>query len=276
MYICLNRVTAGGGLPFEKFVELAASSGFPGADVEMGYGAARGASAIRDLFASKKLRYGGWGLPFDWRGDQAKQEEGLRGLAAQAKIAGELGIDSCATWLMPSSKLPLIENWLFHVARLKPAAKILADNGSRLGLEFIGPYHARRQAPHEFIFTPGQMLELADAIGPNAGLLVDVFHVYTSGTTFEHLAQIPAKKIVLVHLNDAPAGAVTSLKDSNRRLPGDGVIDLSAFMAALEKAGYTGPVSLEVFNDELKKVSGQEAAQRAWAACKKALPQYTA
>jgi len=274
MHICLNRVTAGGSLPFEQFVDLAGEAGFPGADVDMGYGQKQGAAALRDLFAAKKLKYGGWGLPFDFRGDQSKQEEGIRNLAAQAKVAGELGIDSCATWLMSSSKLPLIENWLFHVARLKPAARALADCGLRLGLEFLGPYHIRRGGPHEFVFTPGQMLELADAIGPNVGLLVDAFHVYTSGTTWEHLSQISGKRIVLAHLNDAPAGPVASLQDSKRLLPGEGVMDLNAFMSALEKAGYSGPVSLEVFSDELKKMPPKEAAKKAWEATKKALPKY--
>lgn len=276
MYICLNRVTAGGGLSTEQFVQVAAAAGFPGADVDLAYAQAKGAAALVDLYASKHVKFGGWGLPFDFRGNASAQAEGLEKLWAQAKIAGQLKIDSCATWLMPSSKLPLMENWKFHVSRLQPAAKILADHGLRLGLEFIGPYHHRRSAPHEFLFTPGQMLELADAIGPNVGLLVDAFHVHTSGTTFEHLAQIPANRIVLVHLNDAPEGPVASLKDSNRRLPGQGVIDLKGFLAALTQAGYQGPASVEVFSDDLKKMPPAEAAQHAWAATRSALPDYAA
>jgi sugar phosphate isomerase/epimerase len=276
MHICLNRVTAGGGLPLDQFLDIAAAAGFPGADVDLGYGQAKGAGALGDLYAARKLKLGGWGLPFDWRGDLAKQKEGLDRLAAQAKIAAQLKADSCATWLMPSSDLPLMENWLFHVQRLKPVAAVLEENGLRLGLEFIGPHHHRRRGKHEFLFTPGQMLELAAAIGPNVGLLVDVFHLYTSGSTFDHLAQIPASKIVLAHLNDAPPGSVTSLQDSKRLLPGEGVIDLNAFMDALEKAGYTGPVSLEVFSDELKKLKPADAANRAGDACRKVLPKYMA
>jgi sugar phosphate isomerase/epimerase len=274
MHICLNRATTGGSLPLEKFVDIAASAGFQGADVDLGYAQKNGSAALRDIYESKKMTYGGWGLPFDWRGDPAGLKEGLRTLSEQAKIAGELRIDSCATWLMPSSDLPLIENWRFHVARLGPAAQVLADNGMRLGLEFIGPYHHRRRGKHEFLFTPGQMLELADAIGSNAGLLVDSFHVYTSGTTFEHLSQIPAKRIVLAHLNDAPPGPIGAIQDSNRFLPGEGVIDLNAFMDALAKAGYDGPVSLEVFSAELRKMTPADAAKRAWGAVQKALPRY--
>lgn len=226
MYICLNRATAGGSLPLEQFVALAATVGFHGADVDLSYAETSGIAALKDLYARHKLRFGTWGLPFDWRAESSKQAEGLKKLAAQAKIAAELRIDACATWLMPSSDLPLMDNWKFHVDRLKPAAALLAQHGLRLGLEFIGPYHLRRKFKHEFLHTAGQMLELADAIGPNAGLLVNSFHCHTSGMRWEHLAQIPASRIVLVHLNDAPNLPCNEVEDGNRCLPGEGVIDL--------------------------------------------------
>lgn len=274
MDICLNRATCGGKLPLEQFLTIAADAGFPGADVDLGYGQAHGAAALRELYAAKNLRFGGWGLPFDWRAESEKQAEGLAKLRAMAQVAAELKIDACATWLMPSSTMPLMDNWRFHVERLGPAARILAEHGLRLGLEFIGPYHLRRMNPHEFLFSPGAMLELADAIGPNVGLLVDLFHIHTSGATLEHLAQIPAQRIVLVHLNDAPDLPFTECKDGERLLPGEGVLDCPGFMAALEKTGYTGPVSLEVFSAELKAMNPADAARRAWAATARALPKY--
>ena len=122
MYICLNRATAGGSLAFEQFVQLAAAAGFQGADVDLGWAAARSAGALSDLFQSRGLRFGWWGLPYDWRGSEALLDAGLRDLQEMIAIASKLRIDSCCTWVMPSSDLPLSENWRFHVARLKPAA----------------------------------------------------------------------------------------------------------------------------------------------------------
>jgi sugar phosphate isomerase/epimerase len=272
IYVCLNRGTAGGNLPFDQFVQLARDSGFPGCDVDMGYAPLKGVSALRDLFESgnRKLRYGGWGVP-DWRGEASKAQEGLQQLPAQASAARELNIDHACTWIMPSSDRPFIENWNFHVERLKPVAKILADHGLRFGLEFVAPYHLRRMFKHEFIFTPALMLELADAIGPNVGLLVDCFHVHASGTSYEHLSQIPAEKIVHCHLNDCPRVAVDEIKDDQRLLPGDGAIDIGKFFGALKKSGYVGPVSLEVFNADLKKMDPLAAAKKAWSATQKVL-----
>ena len=90
MHICLNRATAGGSLPFDEFVNLAADAGFEGADVELGWARMRSVGALRDLFASRNLRFGGWGVPFDWRGDdEGKRRDGMKDLAQFAGYARE-------------------------------------------------------------------------------------------------------------------------------------------------------------------------------------------
>jgi len=272
MHICLNRGTAGRDLPYEQFVKLAADAGFPGVDVDMGWAQQHGgAGALRDLLASHNQKPGGWGPAVQWRDDIAKLDEGLTAFDAQAKIARELGIDSCATYILPSSDLPLAENWSFHVQRLRRIAEVLAHHGLRFGLEFVAPHHLRRKWKHEFIFTPGQMLELAAEVGENVGLLVDCFHVHTAGEPQQRVAEIPAGKIVLAHLNDAPKLPVHEVEDGNRLLPGEGAIDTAAFVAALKRAGYDGPVSLEVFSADLRAMPPLDAAKRAWAATQRAV-----
>ncbi len=115
------------------------------------------------------------------------------------------------------------------------------------------------------------MLELADAIGTNVGLLVDSFHCHTAGTTWQHLAEIPAEKIVLAHLNDAPRVPVGEVQDGQRVLPGNGGIDLVGFLQALRRTGYNGPMSLEVFNQQLREMPAPQAATLAWQATKRVL-----
>ena len=265
-YLCLNRGTCGGNLPLEQFVKLAADAGFDGADVDLGYAEQHGgANALADLFATRGLRFGGWGLG-NWRGSPEDAESALAALDAHARLAAELKIDACATWLMPSSDRPLMDNWAFHVERLAPCAEVLASHGLRLGLEFVSPYHLRKQGPHEFIFTPGQMLELAAAVGENVGLLVDCFHLHCAASPMSELTAIPADKIVLAHLNDAPKLPLYEVKDGERLLPGQGGIDLRGFIDALRQSGYVGPLSLEVFNADLRALPPHEAARRAFEA----------
>lgn len=208
------------------------------------------------------LRFGGWNPALDHRTEPAKRDAQLKRLQAQAKIAGELKIDSCATYIMSSSDLPFLENWRQHVQGLRPTAQVLADHGLRFGLEFLGPYHIRYSRRHEFIFTPGQMLELADDVGPNVGLLVDSYHAYTSATPWKRLGQLPAEKVVWVHFNDAAKLPLPELKDNERLLPGDGVMDGAGFLKAIHATGYKGPVSVEVFG-ALTGVEPKEAAKRA-------------
>ncbi|HUB26471.1 MAG TPA: sugar phosphate isomerase/epimerase family protein [Tepidisphaeraceae bacterium] len=265
MKVCLNRGTCGGGLSLPEFVELAAGAGFGGADVDMAWAVEHGAAALRDLYAARGMAFGGWGVPFDWRSD-SPAADGLSTLEKQARIAAEVGIDACATWLLPSSDIPLHMNWHFHVQRLSPIAKVLAGHGLRFGLEFVSPYHLRRKSKHEFVFTPMAVLELASDVGGQCGLLVDSFHLHAAGEPMSVLTQIPAERVVLVHLNDAPAGPLDSIQDGKRVLPGEGVIDLPGFLGGLAKIGYRGPVSLEVFSDTLRAMPAKQAAAKAWSA----------
>src|ERR1700748_2197383 len=98
MKICLNRATAGGGLGLDEFVALAARSGFAGADVDVNYGVEKGAAALRDLYGKHNQVFGGWPLP-DWRSEENKLTEALPNFRKAARIAAELGIDSCSTWI---------------------------------------------------------------------------------------------------------------------------------------------------------------------------------
>ena len=265
MYVCLNGGTTGRGLAFDEFAKLASSAGFPGCDVDLGYAVKHGAGALGDLFGKLNLRFGGWG-PGDWRGTPEAAAECNKQIEAAAPLAAKLGIDSCSTWIMPASDLAFADNRRFHVERLKGVATRLAAHGLRLGLEFVAPYHLRVSKPHEFVFTPGAMLEMAAEIGSNVGLLVDCFHLHCAGVPASYVAKMPADKIVLVHINDAPRVAVSDVADFDRLLPGEGAIDQKAFKAALVSAGYQGPVALEVFG-RLKDVPNDKAARLAVAAC---------
>lgn len=265
MYCCLDRGTAGRELSLEQFVQIASDAGFHGADVDLSYGVQRGAAALRKLYADRSLKFGAWGLP-DWRGPNPLSDDEMRNLGHQAKVAAELEIDRCCTYILPSGELPLMENWRFHVNRLGPIARTLADHGLRLGLEFVAPEHLRRRGRHEFIFTPGQMIELADEVGSSAGLLIDSFHCHAAMVGLDQLAGLPAGRIVWVHINDASNVPLSKLRDFERVLPGEGIIDLPGFLSALKQTGYAGGCSLEVFSPQLNALPPASAALRAWRA----------
>jgi 2-keto-myo-inositol isomerase len=85
----------------------------------------------------------------------------------------------------------------------------------------------------------------------DASLLLDVFHLYKSGTAFTALKQINGGSLHLMHLNDYPQAADSStLNDGSRIYPGDGVAPLRQILRDLRDAGFRGYLSLELFNKE--------------------------
>ena len=83
----------------------------------------------------------------------------------------------------------------------------------------------------------------------DASLLLDVFHLYKSGTPFTALRQINGASLHVMHLNDYPQAADSStLNDGNRIYPGDGVAPLGQILRDLRDNGFRGYLSLELFN----------------------------
>ena len=87
---------------------------------------------------------------------------------------------------------------------------------------------------------------------PDASLLLDVFHLYKSGTAFTALKQINGASLHVMHLNDYPQAADPStLNDGSRIYPGDGVAPLRQILRDLRDNGFRGYLSLELFNREV-------------------------
>lgn len=225
-----------------------------------------GIAAVKDQFEAEGLKPAGFGLPFDWRGDEKAWAEGLKALPRLAKAAGEIGGGRTMTWIMPcSDTLEMAANFEFHVARLKPVVDILADFGCAFGLEFIGPLTLYKLHQYPFVRTMKEMLGLAKAVGPNAGLLLDCWHWHTTEGTVDELLALEPTQIVYVHVNEAPANVkIHEYVDNVRGLPGStGVIDIAGFLQSLQKIGYEGPVTPEPFEKSLADLPSDEARLKA-------------
>jgi 2-keto-myo-inositol isomerase len=93
----------------------------------------------------------------------------------------------------------------------------------------------------------------------DASLLLDVFHLYKSGTPFVSLKQINGAALHVMHINDYPQAAdPSSLNDSHRVYPGDGVAPFGQILRDLRDNGFRGCFSLELFNREYWTKSADE------------------
>ncbi len=252
-----------------QLLDYAVKYGFDGITPNLGEFENKSSVEIREWMATMKekgVRYGASGLPVGFRRDEDRFQKDLARLPRQAGVLKQLGVKRMATWIPPGHReLTYLQNFEQHKRRLREVAKVLKDNGIRLGLEFVGPRTSRARSRFPFICTQSGMMELAEAIGTgNVGLLLDSWHWYTSHGTLEELLQLSNNDVIHVHVNDAPAGIpVDEQIDNRRRLPvTTGVIDLKGFINALVKIGYDGPVECEPFDQELRKMETNAALQQ--------------
>lgn len=97
---------------------------------------------------------------------------------------------------------------------------------------------------------------------PRLGVLFDPAHYYVTPTKFEDLTAANVGWIRHVHLDDmANKPADLSRCNTDRELPGAGVLDLQAIIGALEAGGYDGLFSIEMFSEELWALPAVEAAR---------------
>ncbi|PVY28693.1 4-hydroxyphenylpyruvate dioxygenase [Paraburkholderia silvatlantica] len=85
----------------------------------------------------------------------------------------------------------------------------------------------------------------------NLTLALDSFHTLSLDDAPDGIAAIPGSRIGFVQIADAPRMRMDVLEWSRhyRCFPGQGDFALADFTAQVVKSGYTGPLSLEIFND---------------------------
>lgn len=279
MYPNLSTGAIGVKATFGEAVELAARYGFQGVDFSIEevekIVTEKGEAHVRKHLSDAGVRLGAWGPPVNWRADEASWRADLPLLVRRAALAQELGSDRAATWIMPGDNERDFEtNYAFHLERLRPVAELLGRQACRLGLEWVGPKTLRDSRRYPFVHTLDGMRKLAADLGENVGLLVDIFHLYTSHADVTAVRSLPVAQVVNVHVNDAIPGRTPDEQlDNERALPGEtGVCDIAGFMQALAAIGYDGPVTVEPFSQRVREMTPDDAVRttadslrRSWA-----------
>jgi sugar phosphate isomerase/epimerase len=97
----------------------------------------------------------------------------------------------------------------------------------------------------------------------NAGVLFDPAHYHCTPTKFDQINAANVALVKHVHVDDMrdKPGELSNCND-DRALPGEGILDLPALFGQLEKHGYAGDFSIEMFDPALCKLPPKEAADR--------------
>lgn len=82
-----------------------------------------------------------------------------------------------------------------------------------------------------------------------ATMLLDFYHLYRGGNSFESLRQLNGAMFPVFHINDYPGQpARTELNDADRVFPGEGVCPFKEVLPILYQTGFRGGLSVELFN----------------------------
>jgi sugar phosphate isomerase/epimerase len=114
---------------------------------------------------------------------------------------------------------------------------------------------------------PDTLTMLKGAGAKNGGIIFDLWHVVKLGIPYEEVARFPMEYFFGVEINDGTFTAPWDLVEdtvNHRRFCGEGEFDVPGFLDHVWRAGYRGPVGIEVLNKELRQRPLDELATRSF------------
>ena len=106
---------------------------------------------------------------------------------------------------------------------------------------------------------------------PNLGLAIDLFDLLVARTPPEEIEMLDAQEIFLVQLSDFMWNAIRSTAEQHatathfRVFPGEGAHSEAAanLVTRLDRLGYSGDYSFDVYNDDYRQMPAETVAERA-------------
>jgi sugar phosphate isomerase/epimerase len=129
------------------------------------------------------------------------------------------------------------------IARIVPYA---AERSVMLGIE---PLHPAFAAERSCITTLREARQLAEKFdSKTVGVITDVYHIWWDPDVHAEIERCTGR-LLGFHVSDWLAPATSVLM--NRGMMGDGVIELRRLRESVERAGWDGPIEVEIFNDKV-------------------------
>ncbi|BAS11637.1 3-dehydroshikimate dehydratase [Arthrobacter sp. Hiyo4] len=177
----------------------------------------------------------------------------LRRAEAKFKLMARLGMDTilvCSNVATAS-----IDSDDLRVEQLGQLAALAGDHGVKVAYEALawGKYVSDYEHAHKLV-------EAVDHA--NLGTCLDSFHILSRNWDTAPIEAFNPDKIFFVQVADAPKLSMDVLSWSRhyRVFPGEGQFELAKFMGHVVRAGYSGPVSLEIFNDVFRQSDVERTA----------------
>ncbi|MDR7082053.1 4-hydroxyphenylpyruvate dioxygenase [Arthrobacter ginsengisoli] len=177
----------------------------------------------------------------------------LRRAEAKFRLMSRLGTD---TMLVCSNVATAsIDDDGLRAEQLAALAARAGDHSVKVAYEALawGKYVNDYEHAHRLVETVDH---------PNLGTCLDSFHILSRDWDTAPIESFNPGKIFFVQVADAPKLSMDVLSWSRhyRVFPGEGQFELAKFLGHVVRAGYTGPVSLEVFNDVFRQSDVERTA----------------
>ena len=255
---CLNTSTIRPASLTDK-IDAAAAAGFRAVelwndDVTAYVEGGGGMQEIRDRLEEKGLIVPSVIAVMGFVGNEAPgREERLKEARRRMQQAKELGAPFIVA-SPPPGQADLAQCGRDYAELLRAGQEI----GIRAAMEFLGFVgHVNN------IRTVREIMERSG--DPTATIVIDWFHMVRGDgreTMLEDLRALRGEQIAIVHLDDVPyRKPFGEMTDGDRVYPGDGDIPVDDLFAALRETGYAGPVSLELFSEDLWAQDPYEVAR---------------
>ena len=215
-------------------------------------------------------------LPAPLLVDEAEWHSAWISMDERLHAAAVLGCGRAAVVCNPRTDLPAADARSVAVARLGMLADRAAKYSVSLAVELIGVrsgLDAALDGRHRFVADLAGIIDLIDQVNhPRVGLLLDTCHAFASGTTPDDIQSLCHGLVEFVQISDVPAGVdPVDMRDDLRCPPGEGTLNLPAFLDGIADSGYGGPVSIELFSPAIWSLDPFAAAKRLYAAAARGL-----
>jgi sugar phosphate isomerase/epimerase len=257
-------------LPFQESCRLARQFGFDAINADRHFLRDHGPAQAIDLMTQHGLKPGAFAFSaaFNACYSDVDFEQSLAPFEKDLSLCRDAGFRCCVGYVQPSSNtLDYYDHFVLLSRRLKRIKPLLEAYAVRLGLEFIGPTTMRRERNFDFIHTLDGIRALIAAADSQhcVGIKLDALHWYTSGAGLLDLERLSAQEVVYVEINDGLDGDYDrfTLPEFQRELPGaTGTIDLTGMLKTLDASGFDGPIVVEPWNAQLRKMSPPDAIEK--------------
>lgn len=258
---CLNTSTIRGyGLSLPDQVEVAARAGYDAIEPWISdlQAFADGGGSLEELgreIRSRSLSVQGAIGFFEWCVDEDdRRSEALEQARRDMELVVRLG-----GGLIAAPPKGAVETGGLELLAIAERYHVLCEVGTEFGVRPMVEVWG-------FSRTLGRLGEAAfvaiESGHSNACVLADVYHLYKGGSPIEGLGLLAGERLPLFHINDYPGGlSREAITDSDRVWPGDGVAPLQQIYALLNRVGFDGYLSLELFNPEYWKGDAPETAR---------------